>query len=278
MHQADVCNPRFKEEHPCCPAVSLRSGLLPRATNRALHFTRSASPSVVPPHQALSARMRRSCRRALFRAPCGLPPARLWHPCRVPSAAAFELTLVLPLAKGLGRVHRVSVKEPQLVRPEIPSIVEKPFSGSASVPRLCRRGPLPGIPSLVAVARFELAVRPPARPRPGLRLNGRCHSPTSAIAKSTSTPANDPSLHRTEPVTGSFRCTPRVAPRSARRRRSKRNRSSAGAEAPLRRPRTRGVSVRAAADRPAQRASNTSWSPPCPTRGAGDAGMRVAAV
>jgi hypothetical protein len=140
----------------------------------------------------------------------------------------------------------------------MPSIVEKPFSGSVPVPRLCRRDPSPGVPSLVAVARFELAVRPPARPRPGLRVNGRCHSPTSAIAKSTSTPASDPSLHRSEPVTGSFRCAPRVAPRSARRRRGKRNRSSAGTEAPPRRPRARRVSVRAAADRPARRASDTS--------------------
>jgi hypothetical protein len=140
----------------------------------------------------------------------------------------------------------------------MPSIVEKPFSGSAPVPRLCRRGPSPGVPWLVAVARFELAVRPPTRPRPDLRLGGRRHSPTSAIAKSTSTPASDPSLHRSEPVTGSFRCAPRVAPRSARRRRGKRNRSSAGAEAPPRRPRARRVSVRAAADRPARRASDTS--------------------
>ena len=63
---------------------------------------------------------------------------------------------------------------------------------------------------------------------------------------------------RSEPVTGSFRCAPRVAPRSARRRRGKRSRSSAGAEAPPRRPRARRVSVRAAADRPARRASDTS--------------------
>jgi hypothetical protein len=101
-------------------------------------------------------------------------------------------------AEGRGRVHHVSVKEPWLVRPEMPSIVEKPSSGSAPVPRLCRRVPSPGVPSPVAVARFEPATRPPTRPRPDLRLGGRCHSPTSAIAKSTSTPASDPSLHRGE--------------------------------------------------------------------------------
>jgi hypothetical protein len=218
--------------------LPLRSGLLPRATNRALHFTRSALPSVVPSQRALSAHCAGRAATSPFELPAALPPARLWHPCRVPLPAAFGLTPVLPLAEGLGRVHHVSVKEPWLVRPEMPSIVEKPFSGSVSVPRLCRRDPLPGFPSLVAVARFELAVRPPARPRPGLRVNGRCHSPTSAIAKSTSTPASDPSLHRSEPVTGSSRCAPRVAPRSARRRRGKRSRSSAGAEAPPRRPRS----------------------------------------
>lgn len=87
-----------------------------------------------------------------------------------------------------------------------------PSRGSASVPRLGRRGPLPGIRSLVAVARFELAACPPARPRPDLRLGGSCHSPTSAIAKSTSTPASDPSLHRTEPVTARL-VAPRELPR-----------------------------------------------------------------
>jgi hypothetical protein len=181
-------------------------------------------------------------------------------------------------AEGRGRVHHVSVKEPWLVRPGMPSIVERPFSGSAPVPRLCRRDPSPGFPSLVAVARFELAARPPTRPRPDWRLGGSCHSPTSAIAKSTSTPASDPSLHRHEPVKGSSRCAPRVAPRSARRRRSKRNRGPADAEAPLRRPRARRVSVRAAADRPARRASDTSWSPRRPIHCDGVAGIRVATV
>jgi len=87
------------------------------------------------------------------------PPTRLWHPCRLPPAIAFELTLVPPLTRGLGRVHRVSVKEPWLVRPEMPSILEKPFSGSASIPRLCRRGPLPG-------SHFALRGRPLRASRP----------------------------------------------------------------------------------------------------------------
>jgi hypothetical protein len=153
-----------------------------------------------------------------------------------------------------------------------------PSRGSASVPRLGRRGPLPGIRSLVAVARFELAACPPARPRPDLRLGGSCHSPTSAICKEYEHTGERPIPASKPARDGGPRCAPRVAPRNACRRRGKRNRSSAGAEAPPRRPRTRRVGVRAAADRPAHRASGTSWSPPCPTRGAGDAGMRVAAV
>lgn len=114
---------------------------------------RSAAPSVVcwgAPGMSLA----RSFELANDR-----PPTRLWHPCRLPPAIAFELTLVPPLTRGLGRVHRVSVKEPWLVRPEMPSILEKPFSGSASVPRLCRRGPLPG-------SHFALRGRPLRASRP----------------------------------------------------------------------------------------------------------------
>lgn len=91
MHQADVCNPRFKDEYPFHSAVPLRSGLLPRAANRALHFTRSASPSVVPPQRALSAHCagrRDAC--ALSGSSPPRPPARLWHPCRVPRGAGFR--------------------------------------------------------------------------------------------------------------------------------------------------------------------------------------------
>jgi len=274
MHQADVCNPRFKDEYPFRVAVSPRSGLLPRATNRALHFARSASPSVVPPHRVFSTRCAGRAASRSFERRCD-PSAgsALTSLSRSASGELSSSRSRLPSAKGQGRVHRVSVKEPQLVRPEMPSILEKPFSGSAPIARLCRRVPVPGVPLLSAVARSELAARPPARPRPGLRLDGRRHSPTSAIVTCTGTPAIDPSLPRSEPVKGSSRCASRVTPRSSGRRRGKRSRSSAGAEAPPRRPRARRVSVRAAADRPARRTSDTSWSPRRPTHGAGDAGI-----
>jgi hypothetical protein len=62
--------------------MSLRSGLLPRATNRVLHFTRSASPSVVPSPRALSAAVRRACLGALFRA----------HRCRTAGSAPTSLS------------------------------------------------------------------------------------------------------------------------------------------------------------------------------------------
>jgi hypothetical protein len=160
MRQADVCNPHFKDEYPCLVAVSHRSRLLPRATNRVLHFTRLASPSVVPPHLALSAVVRRACRsRALSSSPTtvrrlgsGIPVA--FRPRLLSSSRSCRR-----LRGGLGRVHRVSVKEPWLVRPEMPSILEKPFSGSASIPRLCRRGPLPG-------SHFALRGRPLRASRP----------------------------------------------------------------------------------------------------------------
>lgn len=164
MHQADVCNPRFKDEYPFHSAVPLRSGLLPRATNRALHFTRFASPSVVPPQRALSAH----CAGRAIGAPFRARHSRFRRlgsdiPVAFRAPTAFGLTPALPLAEGRGRVHHVSVKEPWLARPEMPSIVEKPFSGSAPVPRLCRRGPSPGVP-LARRGRPLRASRPSAHP------------------------------------------------------------------------------------------------------------------
>jgi hypothetical protein len=259
--------------------LPLRSGLLPRATNRALHFTRSASPSVVPSQRALSAHCAGRAATSSFELPAALPPARLWHPCRVPLPAAFGLTPVLPLAKGLGRVHHVSVKEPWLVRPEMPSIVEKPFPGSAPVPRLCRREPSPGFPSLVAVARFELAVRPPARPRPGLRVNGRCHSPNFCNCKEYE--------HTGErPIPASKRARDRLVSLRLASCPAKRAQATRQTEPKLRRRRSAAASTEehvesASALRRIGRLvepRTPRWSPPRPTHGAGGAGMRVASV
>lgn len=121
----------------------------------------------------------------------------------------------------------------QLRRPGAPSIREKPFSGLAPIPRLCRRGPAPGVPSPAAVTCFGLDRRPPARPRPGAASFGQIHSLTSAIS----------SKH------GHTREQPHPAPERARERSPRRARASCPGEHRRRHGR-RGVSLAGATRAP----------------------------
>lgn len=158
--------------------MSLRSGLLPRATNRALHFTRSASPSVVPPQLALSARCAGSCLGELFRA-------------RRDATAGSALTSLSRSARGRFRAHARAAAH-RRPRPRPPRLRERAVACSTR-DAFHRRETLLGLGSgPTTLPPWSVAWRPLARRGCPLRASRpSAHPAATGFAFGRQTPLAD---------------------------------------------------------------------------------------